>query len=224
VQDIYALARDAFRGGQRSFQVQAVPFRMTPENMAKHRKSEHIEFWRMLKVGYDHFEVTKRPPKVDVCEKKYVFDAVPLVEGAPFNAVAKCPAYKVPEEIAVAVNAKQSRDEQKFTQIVASLERREKREQDWKETESRIAKFLGGGKSAGETLAVAASETAAPSGATGGMSVAVATSGAAETVAAPPVATAFADGRERREKTSGFFGRLLSFGGSDNEQSSQPDA
>ncbi len=224
VQDIYALARDAFRGGQRSFQVQAFPFRMTPENMAKHRKSEHIEFWRMLKVGYDHFEVTKRPPKVDVCEKKYVFDAVPLVEGAPFNAVAKCPAYKVPEEIAVAVNAKQSRDEQKFTQIVASLERREKREQDWKETESRIAKFLGGGKSADETLAVAASETAAPSGATGGMSVAVATSGAAETVAAPPVATAFADGRERREKTSGFFGRLLSFGGSDNEQSSQPDA
>src|SRR5690606_33413891 len=135
VQDIYALARDAFRGGQRSFQVQAFPFRMTPENMAKHRKSEHIEFWRMLKVGYDHFEVTKRPPKVDVCEKKYVFDAVPLVEGAPCNALAKGTGYKVPEEIAVAVNAKPSRDEQKFTQFVASLERREKREQDWKETE-----------------------------------------------------------------------------------------
>ncbi len=28
----------------------------------------------MLKVGYDNFEVTKRPPEVNVCEKKYVFN------------------------------------------------------------------------------------------------------------------------------------------------------
>ena len=33
----------------------------------------------MLKAGYDHFEITKVPPKVDVCEKRYVFNqtAVP---------------------------------------------------------------------------------------------------------------------------------------------------
>ena len=29
----------------------------------------------MLKQGYDHFEVTRLEPKVDVCEKHYVFDA-----------------------------------------------------------------------------------------------------------------------------------------------------
>ena len=30
----------------------------------------------MLKEGYDHFEITKVPPKVDVCEKRYVFNQV----------------------------------------------------------------------------------------------------------------------------------------------------
>jgi murein L,D-transpeptidase YafK len=34
IAEIYALAREAFFGGQRSFQVQAYPFRMTPLNMA----------------------------------------------------------------------------------------------------------------------------------------------------------------------------------------------
>ncbi len=53
--EIFALAREAFDGGQRSFQVQAYPFRMTPENMAKHRNSPHMAFWKMLKEGNDHF-------------------------------------------------------------------------------------------------------------------------------------------------------------------------
>ena len=39
IAEIYALARESFLGGQRSFQIQAYPFRMTPINMAKHRAS-----------------------------------------------------------------------------------------------------------------------------------------------------------------------------------------
>jgi murein L,D-transpeptidase YafK len=76
VLQVYAFARDAFKSGQKSFQIQAFPFRMTAENMAKHRSSEHYEFWKNLKVGYDHFEITHRPPVVDVCGKKYVFNQV----------------------------------------------------------------------------------------------------------------------------------------------------
>ena len=49
IAEIYALAREAFFGGQRSFQVQAYPFRMTPLNMARYRNSPHMAFWRMLK-------------------------------------------------------------------------------------------------------------------------------------------------------------------------------
>ena len=29
----------------------------------------------MLKEGNDHFEITRQEPKVDVCEKRYVFNA-----------------------------------------------------------------------------------------------------------------------------------------------------
>jgi murein L,D-transpeptidase YafK len=76
VLQIYAFARDAFRGGQKSFQVQAFPFRMTAENMAKHRFSENYEFWKNIKTGYDYFEITHRPPDVDVCGRKYAFNQV----------------------------------------------------------------------------------------------------------------------------------------------------
>jgi murein L,D-transpeptidase YafK len=74
VLQVYAFAREAFKGGQKSFQVQAYPFRMTAENMAKHRSSEHFDFWKNLKTGYDYFEITHRPPEVDVCGKKYAFN------------------------------------------------------------------------------------------------------------------------------------------------------
>jgi murein L,D-transpeptidase YafK len=73
MQEIYALARDAFAGGQRSFQIQAFPFRMTAANMARYRDDPNIEFWTMLKEGYDRFEIARVPPQVGVCGKKYVF-------------------------------------------------------------------------------------------------------------------------------------------------------
>ena len=73
--EIYALAREAFFGGQASFQLQAYPFRMTPLNIARHRNSPHMAFWRMLKEGHDHFEVTHLEPRIGVCEKRYIFEA-----------------------------------------------------------------------------------------------------------------------------------------------------
>lgn len=76
IAEVYALARDALRGGQDSFQVQAYPFRMTPRNLARHRNNPNMAFWRNLKEGYDHFEVTRQEPQVDVCERRYVFNAV----------------------------------------------------------------------------------------------------------------------------------------------------
>src|SRR5262249_43070067 len=80
-------------------QLQAYPFRMTPLNMARHRDSPHMAFWRMIKEGYDHFEVTHLEPQVDVCEKRYIFDAESTDR---FSSAERCPAYKVREDIAVA--------------------------------------------------------------------------------------------------------------------------
>ncbi|MGV1946080.1 MULTISPECIES: L,D-transpeptidase family protein [unclassified Agrobacterium] len=101
--EIYGFARDAFKGGQKTVQLQAFPFRMTAENMARHRQSEHLNFWKMLKVGYDNFEVTKRPPEVNVCEKKYVFNQ--QTEGGTFNASAQCPAMSTPPALVSALSS-----------------------------------------------------------------------------------------------------------------------
>ena len=46
MEEIYALAREAFIGGQDSFQVHAFPFRMTAANMARHAKSAWYPFWK----------------------------------------------------------------------------------------------------------------------------------------------------------------------------------
>jgi murein L,D-transpeptidase YafK len=115
IAEIYALAREAFFGGQRSFQIQAYPFRMTPLNMARHRNFPHMAFWRMLKRGYDHFEVTRQEPKVDVCDRHYVFDAQ---SSSKFSPAEQCPAYSVPEEIASVVHNKERGDEAEFAQLV----------------------------------------------------------------------------------------------------------
>ncbi|MCA1406150.1 hypothetical protein I6F26_21125 [Ensifer sp. IC3342] len=98
--EIFALARDAFRGGQQSVQLQAFPFRMTAENMARHRDNQNIEFWKMLKAGYDQFEVTKRPPEVNVCERKYVFNQQ---SDGTFNPMGQCPAMSTPPALQVAM-------------------------------------------------------------------------------------------------------------------------
>ena len=106
IQEIYALARESFFGGQKDFQFEAFPFRMTALNMAKHRNNPNFAFWKMLKEGYDHFEATHQEPKVAVCEKRYVFDpAAPENAAKPlkFDPRGKCPAYQLDKTIADAV-------------------------------------------------------------------------------------------------------------------------
>lgn len=101
VSEIYAFARDAFRGGQGAFQVQAYPFRMTAENMARYQGDSNFKFWKMLKEGHDHFEITKVPPKVDVCDRRYVFNRI-AEEGEEFSALNACPATTQPETLTLA--------------------------------------------------------------------------------------------------------------------------
>jgi murein L,D-transpeptidase YafK len=122
IAEIFALGREAFFGGQRAFQFQAYPFRMTAANLARHRNNPNMPFWRMIKEGNDHFEVTKLEPKVDFCEKKYVFDAAKppgATKDPVFEASAKCPAYVIPDDIAEAVKQKQERDDAEFARLVA---------------------------------------------------------------------------------------------------------
>jgi murein L,D-transpeptidase YafK len=97
MEEIYALSREAFIGGQDIIEVHAYPFRMTDENLARYQQSEHYAFWSTLKQAYDYFELTRRPPAVAVCEKRYIVNV--KWRGSPPSRIDPdqvCPAYDQP--------------------------------------------------------------------------------------------------------------------------------
>ena len=102
ISELYAVVREAFAGGQRAVQFQSYPFRMTPENLARHRQDPNMAFWRNLKEGSDRFEVTGAEPAVDVAGGRYAFDAG--VDAPAADAVAR----------------KQADDERQVAALVAS--------------------------------------------------------------------------------------------------------
>jgi murein L,D-transpeptidase YafK len=119
--EIYSLARDSLAGGRAAFQVQAYPFRLTPANLARHRTNPHFAFWKMLKIGNDHFEATHLEPKVDVCNRRYVFDAEPSPNSPNplvFDSTGKCPAFVVNSKIARPALEKQRTDEVEYAQLL----------------------------------------------------------------------------------------------------------
>ena len=127
IAEIYALARESFKGGNNSFQVQAFPFRMTPANLARYASNTNIDFWKNLKEGYDSFELTKSPPVWDVCGRKYVFNAV-AKSGQPLDARAACPALQIDETLTAALVQKQAADEAQVATEVAALKVKAERE------------------------------------------------------------------------------------------------
>ena len=94
---------------------------MTPANLARHRTNPHMAFWKMLKIGNDHFETTHLEPKVDVCDRRYVFDAQqPPNSSKPlaFDPTGQCPAFVVNPKIARAALEKQHADEIQYAQLI----------------------------------------------------------------------------------------------------------
>ncbi len=94
IEEIYILAREAFQGGQRQFQVHAFPFHMTAQNMARHRDDKWYGFWKTLKEGYDSFEISRIPPKVTVCSRQYLVNASFFGQVARPDPAGECPAYR----------------------------------------------------------------------------------------------------------------------------------
>ncbi|WP_114943314.1 L,D-transpeptidase family protein [Microvirga calopogonii] len=103
IAEIYAIAREALGAGQRGFQFQSYPFRMTAENLAKHRLDPNIGFWKNLKEGSDTFDVSKEELRVAVTNHRYVFNA--------------------DESTMAAVTQKQRHDEQEVAELVAKGEK-----------------------------------------------------------------------------------------------------
>ena len=87
--EIYGLVDEAFRGGQEKVQLEAFPFRMTTQNLARHADDPNAPFWEMLKSGDDAFFATGQPPSVAVCDQRYVFN--PMVTNSDLDPSAPCP-------------------------------------------------------------------------------------------------------------------------------------
>jgi len=120
ISEIYSLARDALIG-RPSFQVQAYPFRLTPANLARRRNHPEFAFWQMLKIGNDHFFTTGLEPKVDVCNRRYVFNAQPPPNSPHplvFNPTGKCPDFVVNPKIARLALEKQRADELEYAKLL----------------------------------------------------------------------------------------------------------
>ena len=116
IADIYAVARESFGGGQRAIQMESFPFHMTAENLAKHRLDPNIAFWKNLKEGSDHFEVTKTEPTIGVCGRKYVFNAT---TSSSMDPLGPCPALKQDPEVKDQVAEKERDDDRKVAELVA---------------------------------------------------------------------------------------------------------
>jgi murein L,D-transpeptidase YafK len=71
IEEIYTLADAALRAGQPAFEVHAFPFRLDDAALAAERASPWFDFWSELKPGYDAFERARRPPRVDVRNRRY---------------------------------------------------------------------------------------------------------------------------------------------------------
>ncbi len=113
--EIYALVREAHSAGQKNVQMQSFPFRMTAENLAKHRHDPNIAFWKNLKEGSDIFEVTKQEPKVAVCGARYAFGT----SGGGSGISTSCDVQTDPQ-VASLVSEKRRKDE---TAIAAAIAR-----------------------------------------------------------------------------------------------------
>ncbi len=107
--ELYAVAREAFIGGQRDFLVEALPFRMTEANFVRHRGDPNMPFWQNLAEGVAVFDATRQPPRVDACGGKYVFNAVPDDPAASFQPLAPCPPYHTDPATAAAIAGAQHR-------------------------------------------------------------------------------------------------------------------
>ena len=97
IEEIYAIARESFLGGNDSFQVHAFPFHMTNENMARYVNHPAYPFWKTLKEGYDYFELTRQVPTVAVCSHRYVVNVALRGGPARLDPEAACPAFFRPK-------------------------------------------------------------------------------------------------------------------------------
>lgn len=90
--EIWKIVTAALGAGQKRFQVQIYPFRMSDRALAAHADDFNAAFWRDLKMGSDLFEKSFLPPKVSVCGGRYRFEAGTAGSDGSSPIVTNCPS------------------------------------------------------------------------------------------------------------------------------------
>jgi len=91
IDEIWRIVTAALEGGQKRFQVQVFPFRMTDANLEKRRDSPHAAFWKDLKKGHDLFDAEYLPPRVSVCGRRYQFEPAGNDADGSAAIAVRCP-------------------------------------------------------------------------------------------------------------------------------------
>ncbi|KAA9003280.1 murein L,D-transpeptidase [Affinibrenneria salicis] len=72
IDEIYRYVEQALLNGQPAIDLAIYPFRMTEQNMQRHRNSSYYNFWKQLQPGYSWFNQKRQPPAVTVFNGQYV--------------------------------------------------------------------------------------------------------------------------------------------------------
>ncbi len=128
IEEVYLLARDSFKNGQRRFHVHAYPFKMTKYNLDRYKDNKWIDFWKNLAEGDALFKKTGLPMKMVVANKRYVFAPSDVPIFAPaiekpkiIYANETVKAKQLPEYIAEDVKLKPSTLKQKAKSSLSNL-------------------------------------------------------------------------------------------------------
>lgn len=73
IEELYLIVSESQRRGHLQTPVHIFPFRMTTENLERHKNYPWTDFWLNLKTGHDLFEQTKIPPNVTLDGLHYGF-------------------------------------------------------------------------------------------------------------------------------------------------------
>jgi murein L,D-transpeptidase YafK len=122
--EIYALSERALREGQDRIDVEVFPFRMSQANLAAHAHSPWFAFWLNLKEAYDAFERTHLPPKVSVCDRRYLIrasDGTEEVAAPPDNGAPT--AFDICEDAMVGIVPLAGPQAERIAQVAARVHR-----------------------------------------------------------------------------------------------------
>ena len=92
IDEIWRIITKAFDAGQPRFHVHVMPFRWTGWNTRLHEVDRWRDFWTDLRAGHDLFERTSLPPRVSVCNGRYVVEPGSTGAGEHADVGKRCPA------------------------------------------------------------------------------------------------------------------------------------